>query len=216
MTVQSPIPDFAAARAAMVENQLRPQGVTDRAVLDAMGAIAREDFVADDIRPMAYADRAIALGGGRALPAPDVLGRLLTQMRPVAGQRALVIGADSGYSAAVLARIGLEVTALESAPELAARARDAGLSVVEGALEAGHRRGAPYDQILIDGAVEHVPDAIIDQLAEGGRLGTALIDRGVSRLIVGRKAGGAFGYLSVGDAGSPALPGFSRPRAFTF
>lgn len=216
MTVQSPIPDYAAARAAMVENQLRPQGVTDRAVLGAMGTVAREDFVPEEIRPTAYADRAIALGGGRSLPAPDVLGRLLNQMRPVAGQRALVVGAGSGYSAAVLAQIGLDVTAVESAPELAARARDTGVEVVEGALEAGHKRGAPYDLILIDGAVEHVPDAIVDQLAEGGRLGAALIDRGVSRLIVGRKAGGAFGYLSVGDAGTPALPGFSRPRAFTF
>jgi protein-L-isoaspartate(D-aspartate) O-methyltransferase len=70
--------------------------------------------------------------------------------------------------------------------------------------------------ILIDGAVEMIPDALVDQLADGGCLGAALNERGVSRLIVGRKAGGAFGYLSVGDAGTPALPGFSRPRAFTF
>ena len=216
MTVQSPIPDYAAARAAMVENQLRPQGVTDRAVLDAMATVERERFVPEDVRPTAYADRAVALGGGRFLPAPDVLGRLLTQMRPIAGQRALVIGAGSGYSAAVLAAIGLEVIALESAAELAARARDAGLDVAEGPLEAGWKRGAPYDQILIDGAVDYVPDALVDQLADGGRLGAALIERGVSRLIVGRKSGGAFGYLSVGDAGTPALPGFSRPRAFTF
>jgi protein-L-isoaspartate(D-aspartate) O-methyltransferase len=216
MTVHSPIPDYGAARAAMVESQLRPQGVTDRAVLDAMGAIAREDFVPDEIKPMAYADRAVALGGGRFLPAPDVLGRLLTQMQPAAGQRALVVGAGTGYSSAVLARMGLDVVALESAPELAARARAAGIEAVAGPLEAGYKRGAPYDLILIDGAVEHVPVAIVDQLADGGRLGAALIDRGVSRLIVGRKSGGAFGYLSVGDAGTPVLPGFSRPRAFTF
>jgi protein-L-isoaspartate(D-aspartate) O-methyltransferase len=88
--------------------------------------------------------------------------------------------------------------------------------VVEGRLESGVEKNAPYQQILIDGAVEYIPDAIVDQLADGGRLGTALVDRGVTRLIVGRKAGGAFGYLSVGDAGVPALPGFQRPRAFTF
>jgi protein-L-isoaspartate(D-aspartate) O-methyltransferase len=216
MTVQSPIPDYAAARAVMLESQLRPQGVTDRAVLDAMGAVERERFVPEDSKPMAYADRAVALGGGRFLPAPDVLGRLLTQMRPVPGQRALVVGAASGYSAAVLARMGLEVVALESAPALSARARELGIEIVEGRLETGHKRGAPYDQILIDGAVDYVPDALVDQLADGGRLGAALIERGVSRLIVGRKSGGAFGYLSVGDAGTPALPGFSRPRAFTF
>jgi len=216
MTVQSPIPDYAAARAAMVENQLRPQGVTDRAVLSAMGAVERERFLPEDVRPLAYADRPIPLGGGRSLPSPEMLGMLLTQMAPQPGQRALVIGAGTGYSAAVLARIGLEVVALESSPELAARARELGVTVAEGPLEAGHRRGAPYDQIIIDGAVEFVPDAIIDQLADGGRLGAALIERGVSRLIVGRKSGGAFGYLSVSDAGAPALPGFSRPRAFTF
>src|SRR6478672_2432019 len=216
MTVQSPIPDYAAARAAMVESQLRPQGVTDRAVLSAMGAVERERFLPEDVRPLAYADRPIPLGGGRSLPSPEMLGMLLTQMAPQPGQRALVIGAGTGYSAAVLARIGLEVVALESSPELAARARELGVTVAEGPLEAGHKRGAPYDQIIIDGAVEFVPDAIIDQLADGGRLGAALIERGVSRLIVGRKSGGAFGYLSVSDAGAPALPGFSRPRAFTF
>jgi protein-L-isoaspartate(D-aspartate) O-methyltransferase len=116
----------------------------------------------------------------------------------------------------VLTAIGLAVTALESSAELAAQARANGIQVVEGPLEAGWSNGAPYDQILIDGAVEEIPDGIIDQLANGGRLGTALIDRGITRLIVGRKAGGAFGYLSVSDAGVPALPGFARPKAFTF
>jgi protein-L-isoaspartate(D-aspartate) O-methyltransferase len=88
--------------------------------------------------------------------------------------------------------------------------------VVEANLEAGHAEGAPCDQILIDGAVEYIPDGIVEQLADGGRLGTSLVDRGVTRLVIGRKAGGAFGYLSIGDAGVPALPGFSRPKSFTF
>lgn len=216
MTLQSPIPDYAAARAAMVESQLRPQGVTDPEVLIAMGNVAREEFVAAGVRPMAYIDRSVALGGGRFMPPPAVLGELLTQMMPRRGQRALVVGAGTGYSACVLAAIGLDVLALESAPELAARARELGVDVVEGPLEAGHEAGAPFDQILIDGAVEHIPDAIVAQLADGGRLGTALIDRGISRLVVGRKAGGAFGYLTIGDAASPALPGFAQPKAFQF
>jgi protein-L-isoaspartate(D-aspartate) O-methyltransferase len=101
-------------------------------------------------------------------------------------------------------------------PELAARAWELGINAVEGSLAKGHPSGAPYDQILIDGAVEHIPDEIVAQLADGGRLGAALIDRGITRLIVGRKAGGAFGYLTVSDAGSPPLPGFERPKAFTF
>ena len=200
----------------MVENQLRPQGVTDRAALGAMGTVARETFVPDDVRPLAYVDRAVAIGDGRFLPAPAVLGQLLTQMMPERGQRALVVGAGTGYSAAVLAHMGLEVVALESSAELAARARELGVNIVEGPLEAGHKKGAPYDQILIDGAVELIPDAIVAQLADGGRLGAALVDRGITRLIVGRKAGAAFGYLTVGDAGVPVLPGFTRVKAFTF
>lgn len=216
MTVQSAIPDFAAARAAMVECQLRPEGVTDAAVVDAMGSVPREMFVPPEARPLAYVDRAVRIGEGRFLPAPAVLGSLLTQMLLRPGQRALVVGAGTGYSAAVLQKIGLTVTALESSAALAKQARENDIEVVEGPLEAGWSKSAPYDQILIDGAVEYVPDAIIAQLANGGRLGTALVDRGVTRLIVGRKAGGAFGFLSLSDAGVPALPGFARPKAFTF
>ena len=216
MTVQAPIPDFAAARTAMVESQLRPQGVTDPAVLEAMASVAREDFLPAHSRALAYVDRAVTIGAGRFLPAPAVLGQLLTQMMPEPGTRALVVGAGTGYSAAVLAAMGLEVHAVENSPELAARARELGIDVVEGPLEIGHASSAPYRQILIDGAVQLIPDAIVAQLADGGRLGTAIVDRGITRLAVGRKAGGAFGYLTFGDAGVPALPGFSRPKAFTF
>jgi protein-L-isoaspartate(D-aspartate) O-methyltransferase len=216
MTIHAPIPDYATARRAMVDSQLRPQGVTDQALLEAMGKVEREKFVPAEVRPLAYIDRSLALGEGRFLAPPAVLGQLLTQMMPLPDERALVVGAGTGYSAAVLQAMGLEVVALESTSALAAQARENGLKVVEGPLEAGHKAGAPYDIILIDGAVEHVPDAITAQLADGGRLGGALSDRGVTRLIVGRKAGGAFGYLSIGDAGVAALPGFTRPRTFTF
>jgi len=200
----------------MVESQLRPQGVTDPRVLDAMAAVERENFLPDHTRPLAYVDRAVAIGDGRFLPPPAVLGRLLTEMMIEPGQRALVVGAGTGYSSAVLAHMGVVVVGLESSAELAARARELGVDVVDGPLESGWKKLAPYDQILIDGAVEHIPDVIVNQLADGGRLGTALLDRGVSRLTVGRKAGGAFGYVSLGDAGTPALPGFSKPRVFTF
>lgn len=199
MTASSSIPDFAAARATMVENQLRPQGVVDPAVVDAMSSVPREQFVPGHLQAVAYTDRALMLGDGRFLPAPAVLGQLLVQMMPERGERALVIGTNPGYSAAVLTEMGLDVTAVDS-----------------GSLEAGGPKGGPYHQILIDGAVEYIPDAIVDQLADGGRLGAALIDRGITRLIVGRKAGGAFGYLSIADAGVPALPGFSRPKEFIF
>lgn len=216
MTVQLPIPDFAAARRTMIDNQLRPVGVTDPLVLEAMGSVARERFVPEDNRPLAYADRSLPVGGGRFLAAPAVLGQLLTQMSPKPGERALVVGAGTGYSAAVLAAIGCEAVALESSAELAARARELGVHTAEGPLEAGHNAGAPYDLILIDGAVEYIPDAIVRQLAERGRLGTALAEGGITRLIVGQKVAGAFGYLSIADAGVAPLPGFSRPRGFRF
>jgi protein-L-isoaspartate(D-aspartate) O-methyltransferase len=216
MTIQTPIPDFAAAREAMVDSQLRPQGVTDERVLQAMGSVPREKFLPRHTQPLAYVDRAVAMSAGRFLPAPAVLGQLLTQMMPEPGQHALIVGAGTGYSAAVLKAMGLEVTALESDPELAARARELGIDIVEGLLDAGWKKAARYDRILIDGAVEYLPDPIIKQLADGGRLGAAVVDRGVSRLVIGRAVGGAFGYLSIGDAGVPALPGFTRPRAFTF
>ena len=220
MTVQLPVPDFAAARRAMVDNQLRPVGVTDRAVLEAMGTVPREQFVPDDSRPLAYADRALPLGGGRSLAAPAVLGQLLTRIAPQPGERALVVGAGSGYSAAVLAAMGCDVTALECSGELAARARELGVRVVEGALPAGHKAGAPYDLILIDGAIEHLPEAIIKQLADGGRLGAALIENGlqssIARLIIGQKVSGAYGHGSIGDAGVAALPGFASPPLFKF
>ena len=216
MTVQRPIPDFAAAREAMVESQLRPQGVTDPAVLEAMRRIPREDYLPAHTRPLAYVDRAVAIAPGRFMPAPAVLGQLLTQMMPELGQRALVVGAGTGYSAAVLAAMGLDVVAVENDPDLVSEARTHKIRVVEGPLEQGHSDGAPYDQILIDGAVEYIPDALVDQLTDGGRLGAAIVDRGITRLAVGRTAGNAFGTLSVGDAGVPLLPGFQRPRACTF
>jgi len=216
MTVQAPIPDYTAARRVMIESQLRPTGVVDPVIVGAFAAVERENFVPESLRPLAYADRAIALGDGRFLTAPSALGKLLMQMMPRSGQRALVVGAASGYSAEVLRRMGLDVIALDSSAPLAGNARELGLNVVEGPLEEGWKKGAPYDQILIDGAVEQIPETIVRQLADGGRLGTALIDRGVTRLVVGRKVGDAFGYLSVADAGMPVLPGFNRPRAFTF
>ena len=216
MTVHAPVPDYAGARQAMVDSQLRPQGVNDPAVIEAMSLVPRERFVPDEQKPLAYADRAIPLGEGRALPPSPVVGLLLTALAPLRGERALVVGAATGYSAAVLAEMGIETVAVESSSSLAAAARRNGVEVLEGALEEGHRKGAPYDIILIDGAVETIPDALVGQLRDGGRLGGAIVDKGITRLIIGRKAGGGFGYLSIADAATPVLPGFQRPHAFTF
>ena len=216
MTVHAPVPDFAAARQAMVDSQLRPQGVNDPSVVEAMSLVPREKFVPDEVKPLAYIDRSLPIGEGRELPAPAVLGMLLTALAPLRGQSILIVGAGTGYSAAVTAELGLKTTAVESSPTLAAVAKKNGVKVVEGALEKGSSANAAYDFILIDGAVEYIPDDLVEQLAEGGRLGTALVDQGITRLVTGRKAGGGFGLVSIADVATPALPGFERPRAFTF
>lgn len=200
----------------MVDTQLRPEGVSYAPVVEAMAKVGREDFVAEEARALAYIDRAVPIGDGRSMSAPAVLGKLLDEMVPLAGERALVVGCGSGYSAAVLKVIGVGVVGLESSPTLAATAREHGIDVVEGPLERGHEAKAPYDLILIDGAVEHIPEAIIGQLTDQGRIGTALIDRGICRLAVGRRAGKGFGLYTMTDAGAAALPGFAPPVTFTF
>jgi protein-L-isoaspartate(D-aspartate) O-methyltransferase len=149
------------------------------------------------------------------------LGRMLVALAPRAGDRALVVGCGTGYAAAVLARLAGEVVAVEEAPALvaAARANLAGLGsveIVEGPLTAGSPEHGPYDIILIDGAVAAVPDALVDQLAEDGRLATALDEDGVTRLAVGRRRAGAFGLARIADTEAAALPGFAAPAAFRF
>lgn len=214
MSPATPDPDYAAARQSMVDSQLRPQGVTDPLVIAAMAAVPRERFVPEEARAIAYSDRSVPLGQGRALAPPAALGALLNALLPEDGERALVIGAGPGYSAAVLAAIGLKVTALDAAGP--AGGTHGGFDRIAGPLEAGHGKGAPYDIILIDGAVEIIPDTLIAQLADGGRLAAALIENGITRLVVGKKSGAAFGYRSIGDAGVPRLPGFATRREFSF
>ena len=184
-----------AARRAMIDNQLRPEAVTDGAVLAAMGAVPREDYVPAEARALAYADRPIALGDGRSMMAPAAIGRLLSELAPRAGERALVVGAGSGYSAALLETIGLAVTS------------------TDGADAPGDNL---FDLILIDGAVDDVPQSLVDRLADGGRLGAALRDRGISRLVIGRAVGGRLGLRAFVDADVPVLPQFERRPAFTF
>jgi protein-L-isoaspartate(D-aspartate) O-methyltransferase len=208
--------DFSLARRAMVDNQLRPEGVTDRAVLAAMGSIQRERFVPESSRALAYFDRPLKLANGRAMMPPAALGRLLSELAPQPGERALIVGSGTGYSAALLRDMGLDVTALESDEALAASAEAAGVETVIGTLSDGWAKGAPYDLMLLDGAVEEVPAALVKQLRAGGRLAGAIVDRGVTRLIVGLVSGGALGLRTIADADVDHLPGFERPRAFTF
>lgn len=208
--------EFSLARRMMVDNQLRPEGVTDRGVLAAMGSVERERFVPESARLLAYFDRPLTIADGRAMMSPAALGRLLTEAEPKPGERALVIGSGTGYSAAVLRAIGLEVTALESDAALAEAAQTAGVDTVVGELAKGWPKGGPYDLILLDGAVEEIPATLGKQLAPNGRIAGAIVDRGVTRLVIGRCANDSIGLRSIADADVEPLPGFERPRAFTF
>lgn len=208
--------DFSLARRLMVDNQLRPEGVTDRGVLAAMGTVERERFVPEAARPLAYFDRPLRIADGRAMMSPAALGRLLSEAGPKPGERALVIGSGTGYAAAVLSAIGLDVVALESDETLAEDARAAGIETVTGELAKGWAKGAPYDLILLDGAAEEIPASLGKQLSPEGRIAGAIVDRGVTRLVIGRCANDAIGLRSIADADVEQLPGFERPRAFTF
>jgi len=212
--------NFELMRRAMVASQLRTTGVNDPRVLAAMGDVPRERFVPAERRAIAYAETLVPLGNGRFLNTPMALGKLLVEAAPQPADNALVIGAATGYAAAILVRLVGSVVAVEEDAALVASAKaalkDTAVTLVKGPLAKGYKRGAPYDLILIDGAVETIPDAVIDQLADGGRLAAAIVEQGVQRLAIGRKVGGGFGMIDFADVASAPLPGFERPRGFTF
>ena len=221
MKLNMPAPDSVAMRHAMVASQLRTNAVSDVRVVAAMDTVARERFLPADLASVAYRDTAVPLGHGRAQNVPIATGRLLTQAELRPGDRVLLIGAAGGYTAAVLAELVADVVAVECDPTLAAFARAAladvaSVTLVEGPLEVGHVESAPYDVLVIDGAVEQVPGALIAQVATGGRVVAGIIDRGVTRLSAGRRTAGGFGLLDFADIDCVPLPGFARPRAFTF
>ena len=217
MTDQS----FTAMRRAMVESQLRTSDVNDPVLLEAILATPREVFLPEARRASAYIDRAVPLGGGRALNPPLATARLLVEADVKADDHVLLIGAASGYAAALLARLGCSVVAVEENAELAAQAQkalagEARVSVERGPLAKGHAKGAPYDVLFIDGAVETLPDALIDQLKVGGRAVFASAERGVTRLCAGVRSAGGFGARVLVDSEAVILPGFSAPKGFTF
>ncbi|MBM7406807.1 MULTISPECIES: protein-L-isoaspartate O-methyltransferase family protein [Sphingomonas] len=212
---------FDEMRAAMVASQLRTTAVDDSRVIKVMGEVPRERFVPAAALPIAYYDRDIALGNGRAMNAPLASARLINEAEIASTDRVLLIGAATGYTAAVLAELAGSLVALEEDATLAAQAREAlagmaNVTVVEGPLVEGWAQGAPYDAIVIDGAVEFVPDAIVHQAKIDGRVTTGVIDRGVSRLAAGRRSEGGFGLVDFADVDCVVLPGFSKPPTFQF
>lgn len=212
---------FEAMRQAMVASQLRTNAVNDPRVVEAMARTPRENFLPAEQRGLAYRDTLLPLPGGRRHNSPLATGRLLTEAHVRPEDHVLLIGAAGGYAAALLAQLAGSVVALEQEEALVALARtalagEAKVELVQGPLEAGWAAGAPYDLLIVDGAVEQLPDALIAQVKPGGRVLTGVIDRGVTRLAAGRRTEGGFGLQDFLDVECTELPGFRRLRTFTF
>ncbi len=182
--------DFAAMRAAMVASQLRTSDVNDPTVISAMASVAREEFVPATRRETCYTDRPIPLGGGQMMNPPLATGRLLTAAQIEAGDKVLLLGDTTGYTAALLKAMGAEVSSVSANPAK------------------GNTKNAPYDVIVIEGAVDAFPVALTSQLAEGGRIAMGLNERGVTRLMSGLKAGGAVGFVALADMEIVRAAGF--------
>lgn len=207
----------AELRQTMVDTQLKTVGVTDAAVLAAFADIPREAFLPAALASLAHADAAHEVAPGRHLLAPLALALLLQRAAVQPGMRVLVVGSATGYSAAILARIGAQVIALESDAALAAMAESAGVATVCGPLAEGWAAGAPYDLILFEGAIATVPAAIAAQLAPAGRIAAVLREAGVARAFVGPIGpDGRPRGLPFIEMAAPDLPGFAGVREFAF
>ncbi|HEV2301828.1 MAG TPA: protein-L-isoaspartate O-methyltransferase [Stellaceae bacterium] len=214
---------YEVARAHMIASQLRPNGIIDRRLLDALATIRRELFVPEGLRAVAYVDEGLPLGAGRYLMEPRVAARLLQAASVGPADIALVVGAGSGYEAAVLGLLARSVVALEEDANLARMARAAlvehgiaSVAVVEGPLRQGCRARAPFEVILFGGAVAEVPPEIGLQLADGGRLVAVVRAAGsVGRGAIYTRSEGVFAHRPIFDAATPLLPGFSPRPAFT-
>lgn len=217
--------DFAAARAMMVDSQVRPNKVTDPRIIAAMRSLPRERFVPAAQASLAYSDEDVPLGGGRVLLEPMVIARLVQIAAVQEGERVLVVGAGSGYGAALLAACGADVTALEQDAALLAMARAAlpqlapGVKLVEGALAEGWKGGAPYDLILIEGAVPEIPPALPALLrGDGGRI-VAVLKPGArvgQAVLCAPLGGGRLHPAPVFDCATPVLPMLRREPGFVF
>lgn len=219
MTVTAELPGSETARAAMVVSQLRTSGVSDARVVAAMAQVEREKFLPESQRALAYRDRPLPLGNGRVQNPPLATGLLITEARLQPEDKVLIVGAAGGYAAAVAAKLAAKVVAVEADPALAASARTAlegQAELVEGPLADGHAAGAPYDVLIVDGAMEELPAALAGQVAPGGRIVAGLVDRGVTRLASGVRSESGFGLKAFADIETVVLPGFEKPRRFKF
>ena len=215
--------DFAAARQNMVDCQILPNRVDDQRIVEALLKIPREKFVPDNLTGIAYVDEIVPLGGQRYVMEAMVVARLLQAAALNAEDVALSIGCGTGYATAVLAQIVDTVVAVEPDKGLAQKANENlaaigldNVAVVEGKLEDGNIDQGPYNVIFFDGAVQTVPDAICDQLAEGGRLVAIVAGERVGTAYLYSRFGGVISKREVFDAGTPLLPGFRKQKSFVF
>ena len=215
---------YETARIRMVESQLRPNRFMGERVLGAFLEIRRELLVPEHLKAVAYVDEDLPLGKGRHLMEPMVVARLLQSAAIERTDTVLIVGAGTGYEAALVAALARSVVALEEDPDLARRGRAAfvehsiaSVSVVEGPLPHGYRARAPYDAILFCGAVAEVPAEIGSQLAEGGRL-VAVVkpESGMGRATLTTRIGGVPARRVLFDAATPLLPGFLPKPVFAF
>jgi protein-L-isoaspartate(D-aspartate) O-methyltransferase len=187
------------ARRAMIDSQLRTSGVNAEPVLRRMAEVARERFVPETARGFAYIDRAIALGDGRHLAAPVVHGLMLQEARPTPADRALLVDGGSGYLAEVLRPMVGSLEVITPAEAVAAS-----------------RKGGDFTLLVIDGAVERLPEALARRLADGARAVAGVVENGITRLAIGREAAGTVALLPLAELGIPVLPEFAAPKGWSF
>lgn len=217
--------DFALARHNMVEAQVRTNRVTDQAVIEALETLPREAFVADALKPRAYIDEDLVVAPGRILMEPMVLARLMQAARIEDTDLALVCAAATGYESAAIARLASAVVAMESNSELVVKAKailhEQGadtVSLLEGDITKGHPGQGPFDVIFINGAVQEVPEALVDQLAEGGRMVFVRASKtvGGSKACLISKENGVVSETEMFDVSIPELAEFAAQPKFTF
>jgi protein-L-isoaspartate(D-aspartate) O-methyltransferase len=218
---------FSTARQKMVDGQVRPSDVTDVRIIDAMIEVPREAFVPASQRAMAYLDLDLDVSEGtstkRFLIKPVVIAKMLQAAEITDADNVLVVGCASGYAAAIVAKLAAKVTATESDPSLAAKAKDvlaqiglANVTVQTTAAADGDAANAPYDVIVLDGATEIVPDRLYQQLKDGGRLVGVFATTKPPRAMIVTRSHGDFGNRALFDAVVPVLPGLERLAAFVF
>ena len=213
--------DYVARRNTMVDTQVRPSDVTKFPIIKAMLEVPREAFVPAHKREAAYAGENIDLGKGRVLLEPRTFAKMLDALDIQPDELVLDVGAGLGYSSAVIARLAEAVVALEEDEDMAAEAERLlgehgadNAAVIVGALNQGAAKHGPYDVIIVEGGVGQIPQALVDQLKDGGRIAAIFMENSLGVCRVGYKFDRAMSWRFAFNAGAPVLPGFEAPQKF--